>query len=231
MFRQPKPGEHAFIAGQTGSGKSVLLSELIKQSRIAPIFVMDSKGDDVFLTLNRPDESLEIYDKGIDSFSRYIRQPTRKIADYVIIRPPIDELDQPDILDEYLFLIYSSFRGKSIIVVDELYMIHKAGRCGRGLQALLTRGRSKGLSLFGATQRPAWISGFCLSEPTHYYIFRLMDVKDRKRLSHIGYNYNELMERYHYYCYDALDGMQANFDPLPFDEPIKPLSEKPEGWL
>jgi DNA helicase HerA-like ATPase len=231
MFRPINPGEHALIVGQTGSGKSVLLQTLIKNSVVAPIFIMDSKGDDGFLTLNRSDERLEIFDGGIDAFEKYIKRAPRRIPDYVVIRPPIDELDDVEIVDNYLLLIYTYFKGKAIIAIDELYMIHKSGRCGRGLSALLTRGRSQGKSLFGATQRPSWISGFCLSEATHYFVFRLIDINDRKRLSHIGYNKNEMMERYHYYCYDSLTGNGENFKPLPFDNNSTNDYIDKKGWI
>ena len=231
MIRLPKPGEHAFIAGQTGSGKSVMLQHLIRQSTTSPVFIMDSKGDDGFLDLALPAETLVIFDAGIKAFYNYVRQPKRKIADYVVIRPPLGELGEVEILDYYLLLIYTYFRGHAIIAVDELYMIHKSGRCGKGLNALLTRGRSKGMSLYGATQRPAWISGFCMSEATHYLIFRLIDVKDRARLTHVGYPKDKVLDRYHYFDYDSMTGEQGYFDPLPFDEVVNDDKPQPNGWI
>ena len=209
-----KPGDHVAAVGQTGSGKSVLLQELIKQAVTAPVFVMDSKIDEGFLSLARPDETLIVFDEGLDKFARYIAQAPRKIADYVIIRPPLDEVTDPDTLDEYVLLIHTRFKHPCIIVIDELYMLHKNGRAGPGLSGALTRGRSKKHSLYGATQRPSWISRFCISEMSHYFVFRLMEVDDRKRFSHIGYDKNKMLDRYHYYAYDSKSGESGEFPPL-----------------
>lgn len=56
------------------------------------------------------------------------------------------------------------------------------GRAGSGLIALLTRGRSKGISVLMSTQRPAWLSRFCFTEAQKYYIYRLTDRRDSKVL-------------------------------------------------
>jgi len=205
-----KPGEHVLVAGQTGSGKTVLLQELIRKSEVAPVFIIDSKGDNGFLTLARPDETLIIYGnspgENCEHFFSWIQQPSRKIPEYVVIRPPFDEVTEPGILDLYVLNIYKYFKGPCIVVVDELYMLHKSGRCGPGVSAMLTRGRSQGKSLYGATQRPAWISGFCLSEATYYFIFRLLDINDRKRLTHIGFETKTLLDKFHYYEYSSNEG-------------------------
>ena len=229
-LQAPKAGEHVLCVGQTGSGKSVLLQELIKSATIAPIFILDSKCDDGFLALNRPDEDLEIFDGGILAFSKLIKQPPRKIATYLVIRPPVDEVTDPDILDAYITLIHQYYKGHCIIVIDELYMLHKNGRAGTGLSGALTRGRSKGHSLYGATQRPSWISRFCISEMSHYYIFRLMEVDDRKRFSHVGYDKNKMLDRYHYFNYNSKLGEGGEYPPLEV-EPQNEIFNDKGRWL
>jgi DNA helicase HerA-like ATPase len=203
-----KKGQHAIVIGQTGSGKTVCLTELVKRADYAPVFILDSKLDDAFLGCPAPNETVLIYDKGADVFAYWLkRTPARKIPDYVIIRPPVDELSNPELLDSYLFSVYTYLKSPAIFVVDELYMIHRSGRCFDGLTAMFTRGRSKGFSLYGATQRPSWVAGFCFSEPSHYFVYRLMDEKDRKRLSHIGLP-NIVIDKYRYfrYCSDTNEG-------------------------
>lgn len=226
-----KPGEHVVAVGQTGSGKSVMMQALIRAAPVAPVFVMDSKADDGFLTLNRPDETLEIFEGGIDKFLKYIKQPARKIPDYVVIRPPLIEVTDPDTLDDYIGAIHTMFNHKCVIVVDELYMLHKNGRAGPGLSGALTRGRSKGHSLFGATQRPSWISRFCISEMSHYFIFRLMEVDDRKRFAHIGYDKNKMLDRYHYFQYNSKSGEGGEYPPLTLPQVESASSIDKGRWL
>lgn len=231
MLPNVKPGEHLAAIGQTGSGKSVMLQALIRAATVAPVFVMDSKCDNGFLTLNRPDETLEVFEGGLVAFANYLKRPARKIPDYVVIRPPVDEVIDPDVLDAYVQAIHSNFKHPCIIVIDELYMLHKNGRAGPGLSGALTRGRSKGHSLYGATQRPSWISRFCISEMTHYFVFRLMQIDDRKVFAHIGYDKNKMLDRYHYFGYNSRTGEGGEFPPLSISIPEYSKSADKGRWL
>lgn len=226
-----KPGDHALAVGQTGSGKSVMLQELIKRAPTAPVFVIDSKVDPGFLAVARPDETLEVFDGGLEKFEKFIRQPPRKIPDYVIIRPPVNEVIDPDTLDAYVMAIHLKFKDSCVIVIDELYMLHKNGRAGPGLSGALTRGRSKGHSLYGATQRPSWISRFCISEVSNYFIFRLMEPDDRKRFGHIGYDKNKMLDRFHYYAYDSKSGDSGEFPPLTLSNSEYSKPQDKGRWL
>jgi hypothetical protein len=224
-----KRGQHVIVIGQTGSGKTVCLTELIKRADYAPVFILDSKLDDAFLSCPLPDESLIIYSKGLTAFDTWLNgTPGRKIPDYVIIRPPVEELAEPETLDGYLFSVYTRLKIPAIFVVDELYMIHRSGRCFDGLTAMFTRGRSKGFSLYGATQRPSWVAGFCFSEPSHYYVYRLMDEKDRKRLSHIGLP-NKVIDKYNYFRYSSDTNEGSIQPPLDAAKPTNTIDNS--GWI
>jgi hypothetical protein len=228
----PAKGEHALVVGQNGSGKSYLLQELIRQADIAPIFIIDTKGDNGFLTVNRPDETLTVFDGGIMKFERFIKQPARKIPEYVVIRPPDSEVTVPEVLDYYIQLIRDHFKKPCVIVVDELYMLHRNGRCGPGLAGALTRGRSRDQRLYGASQRPGWISRFCLSEVNHYYVFRLVDIEDRKRLTFIGLDKARPLEQFRFYEYHAKAGMGAEHDPLPYRPDLDSINIVDKGrWI
>lgn len=211
----PEPGQHALIVGQTGSGKTVMLAHILRYSTYSPVFVIDTKIDDEFLSLARRDETIKLYRDGIEGFAAFVR--AKNVPDYVIIRPPASELMDPMTLDAYVHIVHDYYRGPCIIAVDELYMLHNGGRCGPGITAALTRGRSKKHTFIGATQRPAWVSRFCLSEPSLYYVYRLIDVNDRKRLGHIGYSQSKIMPRYHYYTYNTATGEGGDRTPVAFD--------------
>ena len=228
----PKKGEHAIVIGQNGSGKSYLLQELIRLAEIAPIFILDSKGDNGFLTVSRPDETLTIFSDGIEKFKKFIAQPARKIPEYVVIRPPDAEVTVPEVLDYYVQLIRDNFKRPCVIVIDELYMLHRNGRCGPGIAGALTRGRSRDQRLYGASQRPGWISRFCLSEVNHYYVFRLVDIDDRKRLSFIGLDKSRPLDQFHFYEYHAKSGAGAQHAPLPYRAEIDSVNVTDKGrWI
>lgn len=176
-----KPGERGFIVGQTGSGKSYGAAFMLRYSpqrvialdtKHEPLFEHIANGDDKTVVVHSRDEMLDAY-----------KQKTG--AEYIIVRPPAAELSDPELLDAYLQDIYESCRDV-LTFVDELYMFHQGSRAFPGLIGLLTRGRARALTTLMATQRPAWVSRFALTESQRFYIFRLSDRRDWKTLASIG---------------------------------------------
>lgn len=72
--------------------------------------------------------------------------------------------------------------GSWCLCVDELYYQERVLGLGGDVIKLLTQGRSKRISCVVGMQRPAWVSRFALSEPTHVFCFRLGDKRDLKAL-------------------------------------------------
>lgn len=97
------------------------------------------------------------------------------------MQPDIDTASNPNMLDEMLYHHYLNYPN-SVCAIDELFMFHNNGRHGRGLLGLYTRGRSRGITTIACTQRPAWISGFAISEANKYYAFYLEMDADKKKL-------------------------------------------------
>lgn len=144
------------------------------------------------------------------------RYESREGPTVYIWRPAIETVQDPEKLDEALLALYHRYR--HVIVIDELYPLHTAGRAGPGLTALLTRGRSRGITTVMGSQRPAWVSRFCLSETQHYWIYPLVDKQDRRRLSEVvpDMPVESLIPRYHflYYCNSAEMEAPILFSPL-----------------
>jgi DNA helicase HerA-like ATPase len=192
-------GERGLIVGQTGSGKSVLLKALLRYAPIAPVVILDTKGED-FGGVPLPQESMERI-SSIDEFDRRWRRPVRKIPDYILIEPDGLEASDPDALDGYLQII-DRRKIPTVVGIDEAYMLHRSGRAGPGLTGLLTRGRSKGISTILASQRPKWLSRFCLTEATVIYVFQLIDTDDRKRIAEVSpYLRDTIPNRYSFYSW------------------------------
>jgi hypothetical protein len=123
-------------------------------------------------------------------------------ADYVILRPPPIVTASPDMLDRILQYHEENWRGVDAYI-DELYHFHKGGRAGPGLNGLYTRGRSRGITTIGSTQRPAWVSGFIFSETNLFYLFGLNRKSDRKRVDDFIEGFAELPvpNLHHFYVY------------------------------
>lgn len=212
----PASGERVLVCGQTGSGKTVALARLAQAlSEDERVAVIDTKIEPKYRGLPRArlvkDPKLfyepESRDERRNGPGIYIWRPSPLLA-----QDPVE-------LDDVLYQLYSRFRGP--LVLDELYPFHaQGGRAGPGMTALLTRGRSRGISTIMGSQRPTWISRFCISESQHYWVYALVDRQDRRRLAEVIPNFPlEIPPPKHHFFYYHHD----------IDEPIlfKPLNLKP----
>lgn len=207
-------GERGLIVGQTGSGKSVMLQEQCRQAAFAPVVIYDTKNDDGFFDVPMGDETIEVIESQ-SAFLSIAKKPKRKQPDYILVRPNMQELMNPAMVDAYLITQYD-YMPSTYAMVDEAYQLHiAAGKAGPGLLGLLTRGRSRGISTVLCTQRPAWISRFCFTEATKLYVYRLIDLQDRKRIAEISpYHPDMILDKYHFYGYKQGDINGTFYAPL-----------------
>lgn len=187
-------GTRTLIAGKTGSGKSTGAVYMLRGSKQKWLLI-DPKGDDKIATLN----PARIYKLDTNEVIRAWKAGYQ----YVALTPP--PLAKPADIDLFLLECFQTFENFGIYI-DELYYIHTNGRAGAGLQAILTRGRSDKITFCGATQRPAWISVFCLSEADYICQYRLQLEKDREKIFEVTAK-PEMLENppleYSWYYYNA----------------------------
>jgi DNA helicase HerA-like ATPase len=166
---QIRANERVLFAGRTGSGKTFLARQLLAASR--RLVVIDAKGTLNDWNATEPD-SLAWY--------RFLRGGEGRLR----ILPPIT--DDPAGWYEKLFEeLYEA--GTLTLYIDEAYAVVPPGtRAGKWLNALYTRGRERGIGVWAATQRPAWIPLFMISEADWVFAFRLSLVEDRQRLAAIA---------------------------------------------
>jgi len=188
-------GKHAVIIGQNGSGKSQMLMYLARHNS-QRVVIFDTKIDNDFLSLARGDEVLQV----ANNYQEMIEILNRGDFDYLILRPQDFELSEPEALDNYLKAL-AKCKNLSIFI-DEAYQLHTAGRAYPGYISILTRGRSRNLSLIVCTQRPSWVSTFTFSEPSYFFVYRLILTKDIKKVSEFVPIPEEWdIERFAYYFY------------------------------
>lgn len=168
----PKPGEHCFIAGQTGSGKTAGACQvLLRLGR--PVVIIDSKNEERFETL--PNVFLS------DNWDRIKRAIDDVQTRFFVWRP---ESNDKNDLDDALADHYENHEGVAVYI-DEAYTLHARGIAGDGLISNLTRGRSREISVIMATQRPAWISRFAITEARHHHIYGLAHKDDLKMVGNV----------------------------------------------
>lgn len=207
----PTAGEHAVLVGQNGSGKTVLACWLLLRIPEAPGIIYDTKIEPKFTKLPAS--------RVVTSMEAALELKDNPEVDYIIVRPPVEMMREPMALDEMLWQHYLHF-SHCFAYIDEAYTFHSNGNAGPGLIALLTRGRSRGISTIVSTQRPVRISRFCFTEAKKAYVLRLVDKADRKRIDDIIPNYSDMPQpvKHGFYFFDA--GMEAPilFKPVSIDK-------------
>ncbi len=167
-------GDRQTLVGQSGSGKTTLALALV-ETMPRPVLIVDTKW------------SQTIGNKAMESgweISEDFPEFRKKDRGVVVWRPSPDELADPAELDAYLDEMVRR-RVLCSVYIDELYQLHRNGRAGPGVIGLYTRGREMGFTTLASSQRPAWVSAFCLSEASHYFVMRLKLKSDKKKMAEV----------------------------------------------
>jgi hypothetical protein len=148
-----KIGEHIAAVGDTGTGKSYLISKLVDLRRYV-VFIR-TKPDDIkfpgFVKARKASAMDRMYD------TRILLTPQHSYQ----------------MRETYGALERAWEQGGWTVVVDEGWYVEKILRLGALVERLLTQGRSKKISVVVGMQRPAQISRFVISQCTHLFTFRV----------------------------------------------------------
>lgn len=221
-----KRGERGLLVGKTGSGKTQNGLFQIMHSDLWPVIIFDTKIEDAFFSVPVDDEKL-ILIEGLDDFIKYAKTKRKDLHDYILVRPLGNEYTEPEILDEYMKVVYDSF-GACLLYIDEVVNLHKNGRALPHLMNVLCRGRSRGKTTLMGSQRPAMISRSCLTETDRFYMHKLTDMRDRKTLAEVVPDFDKYQPppEYHFWHYSHKDHETCElFKPVP-EVKINPAKKK-----
>jgi ABC-type dipeptide/oligopeptide/nickel transport system ATPase component len=187
---QYKPGDHVTILGPTGSGKTMLAYDLLRltaRPRTLP---------GVVLVMKPKDRPLLAWSKAA-GFRRVRSWPPPPPWPWEPQHPrgwtvwPRHTFD-PDIDDAHMHRLFRAVilarykRGNTILFADEVFGLAKELGLERVLNAVWMRGRSQGLGLWAASQRPAHIPLHAYSAAQHLFIANDPDERTRERYAEIG---------------------------------------------
>lgn len=153
-----KPSQRAAFIGKTGSGKSYAARLLTAPLR--RLIVLDPKG-------------MGLKDWGLETWGATSALKVKLGSNFRLRVPPTRDW-RP-----YLDAVWGC---KDVtIYIDELYHVTRfSSYPTEELAQLYTAGREKGIGLWAAMQRPAWVPAFARSECEWFFIFRLLKASDRK---------------------------------------------------
>lgn len=161
-------GEHVAVIGDTGSGKTYLLSRLLEPGRYRDyVIVLKTK----------------LRDDSFDHFRGYKQISSLKQIsvnqNYYVLAPSRKALPQQTV--ELLEMADAS--GGWTVVIDELFYLQEKLRLTDYIDDLLTQGRSSKLTIVCGMQRPVRITRFAISQARHVFAFE-QEGRDAQELSY-----------------------------------------------
>ena len=175
--------ERVFVTGKTGSGKSVLVKNLLLP-QLDNFVIYDYKHE---IELPPP----AVVFTSLDDFRHYPN------TQQIIYRPQLADST------EFNGLCYRIFRrGANVLVMDEVADHTTASKIEPQHDIIMRLGRSRGVGCINCTQRPIGVHNNIISQSEHYFIFETTLPGDRKKLAGIiGDKVLEIPPKYHYWYY------------------------------
>jgi energy-coupling factor transporter ATP-binding protein EcfA2 len=157
--------ERGLLTGQTGSGKSTLAKYLIRA--IPNLLIIDPKHE---------------FDPGREHrIVTDLDKLSGRRDDCLLYRPSAIEME-PESYDRLFAWVYK--RRSTFVYIDELTAVTRSPLSYPiWLRALYVQGRSLGIGILAATQRPTMIPLYCMSEAKKFWSFYLLLAADRRRMA------------------------------------------------
>jgi len=185
LQREWKPGEHVTLIGPTGSGKTHMALALARICKYS--LVIATKRRDPLL------ESLESKHLVTTDVKQILWTPegiplNRRIMYWPRFPAGISSTERANRQARMIrnVLNWAEETGNWAIVLDELMWVSRNLRLERELEAVWFQGRTQGVSLIGAAQRPTHVPRLAYSQATYFFIWQTADKGDLERLRDIS---------------------------------------------
>lgn len=215
--------ERGVLIGKTNCGKTTLAKFLIEDNNKPYSVTWNPKGSEAVYKWNQKHVTslTELFDA---EENRLIYTPHPTLAE--------DENDQYQLF----YWIYE--RKYTRIYIDEATSIaYSVGKIPRFLNAIINRGRERGISTLTATQRPSAVPMNILSESEHWYVFRTLLPQDQQRIEAItGISIEEQLDLqdHEFFHFNVSRGLfptklKLNLNEIDYQQSISELNAKIVG--
>lgn len=180
-----RQGEHVGIIGPTGQGKTTLINALLPHQPYVVVFAtkpFDKSMDHLINSggYHRMDKWETL---SVDRFPKRVLWPNATKLDAIPT--------QKAVFTDALRRIYVE-KGWAV-VIDEGWYFTNIFNLETEIKTYLLQGRSLGISLVFATQRPAWVPLEVYDQSTHLFFYRDNDERNLNRLAGISYRSSSLI--------------------------------------
>lgn len=217
-----EPDWHQAIVGTTGSGKTTLLRMLISSYAAK----LDMQGTPSYYKIWVLDTKMNGDFDGLGMHYDSAEQAIMDKQSRIVVYTPKSEEDDYTFYEQFIRLIWERWmidprktgkvRVPGIIVVDELGMLEIPQRNKSYLDSnkthywseVMKRGRGSKVVLWNATQNPVWVPEDFLRLANSFFMFRLNNPADRKRMSgYMGHEVDSPILDPHGFWYYNFGGM------------------------
>lgn len=201
-FQLPRIDHRTLILGSNGSGKTTMGAWILSLSPFhkMPWVMIDYKRDEL---LGGIDRSVEI---GLNDL------PKHPGLYHLKPNPVIDD----DAIERWLLRVWKH-RNIGLYVDEALRIPDKAA-----FEIIQTQGRALSIPVISLSQRPVFLSRWAFSEANHVAVFRLTDMRDRKKVAEyipaIEPKYR--LPEYHSIWYDVNRDRKFTMKPVPSPDEI-----------
>lgn len=177
-------GEHFALIGPTGQGKTTMLQNILPYRPYVVVFATKPR-----------DESMEAFIRaGYARRTKWRAEPAAEVPRRVLW-PDASKINseetQREIFADALGKIYRE--GYWTVALDELWYVINILKMESYVKTFLLQGRSLGISLVAATQRPAFVPLEVYDQSTHLMFWRDNDETNLRRLSGISWRSSDLI--------------------------------------
>lgn len=191
-----RQGEHVSLIGPTGTGKTTLALEILPRRQW--VVAIGTKPRDTTLQgILRPGRTgrlariLGTDEGGSGDYARIGEWPPPLHTPRVVLWPRVSGMTaanrraiQAEIIGDALAEIFTA--GAWCVFADEVWYLCKRLGLTEELEELWTQGRSIGISLVAATQRPAYVPLYMYDQATHLFFWADNDEANLRRVGGIG---------------------------------------------
>ena len=178
-LNQIKQSEHVFIAGKTGTGKSMLAE--IYLAGFPRVVKLDTKNE----AEERREKGKPLW-RGLEEYVDFevcetLEEVKHSEFHHIIYVPKPEEMN----MEGYNAFLEWAYNEKQITVwIDELMSVcESVQKYPPAIKTICTRGRSRSVQLVACTQRTLDNPTIILANTTHYFIFPLGLDQDRKKVA------------------------------------------------
>lgn len=197
-FELPRPDQRTLILGSNGSGKTYLGVWLLSEANFdeMPWVIIDYKRDPLIKEING---------KRTIGLSEMPSEPG-------IFHLKPNPVSDDDAMEAWLLRAWT--KTNIGLYVDEALMLptKKSG----AFQSIMTQGRTLTIPVISLSQRPVDLTRYAFSEANHVVVFRLTDIRDRKKVGeYVPIETDYRLRKYHSLWYNVDSDQSYAMQPVP----------------